>query len=221
MKNESEKITILLVEDHHLIRKGVAAILEHDDRFQLIAEATKGEEAVNKALELNPDIILMDINLPDISGVEATSRICCKRPASKVIAMTMHIEVHWVDQMLRAGAWGYLSKNSLPEELFDAIINVYSGKRFLTQEIKESIVEKAINPNAGPVDIKKLSRREMQVANYIKSGQSTRQIAEALSIAEKTVEVHRYKILRKLKIRNSKVLITMMYENPFLLQNAF
>ena len=220
MRNESEKITILLVEDHHLIRKGVAAILSLENRFQLIAEATKGEEAVNKALELNPDIILMDINLPDISGVEATSRIRCKRPASKIIAMTMHIEAHWVDQMLRAGASGYLSKNSLPEELFDAIISVYSGKKFLTQEIKECIVEKAINPNAGPLDMKKLSRREMEVANYLKSGQSTRQIAQALSIAEKTVEVHRYKILRKLKIRNSKVLIAMMYENPFLLQNA-
>jgi DNA-binding NarL/FixJ family response regulator len=202
-----EKITILIADDHTLVRETWSFILNTDERFKVIAESGSGEEAVELAKQLRPHIVIMDINLPGMNGIEATQLIRKYSPASKILGVSLHTQPTYARKMIQKGAMGYVTKNSSREEMFKAIIEVQSGRRYICDEIKNILSEQVINGEDQQQGLNALSQREIEIINFIKRGFSSKEIAESLDISVKTVEVHRYNVLKKLNLKNSAALV--------------
>ena len=205
-----EKITLLIADDHTLIRETWSLILKSDDRFNVIAETGTGEEAIELARELRPNVVLMDINLPGMNGIEATQQIRKFSPGSKVLAISLHTQPSYARQMIKNGAMGYVTKNSSRAEMFKAILEVHSGKKYICDEIKNNLSEQIINGDEQPNGINTLTQREIEVITCVNNGNSSKEIAKTLQIAVKTVEVHRYNILKKLHLKNSSALVNFV-----------
>ena len=205
-----EKVTILLVDDHKLIRESWSFILNSDPRFTVVGETSSGEEAISLAKEMNPQIILMDVNMSPMNGFEATEQIHQVSPESKVIAVSMHTMPAYAKRMLQLGAMGYVTKNSSKDEMIAAIIEVSNGKRFICDEVKEILAQQEVNDDGGDGGMNNLSRREIDIIKLIKEGLSSKEIALKLDISLKTVEVHRYNILKKLKLKNTAALVNFI-----------
>ena len=202
-----EKITILIADDHTLVRETWSFILNTDERFNVIAESGSGEEAVELARQLRPNIVIMDINLPGMNGIEATQLIRKYSPASKILGVSLHTQPIYARKMIQKGAMGYVTKNSSREEMFKAIMEVQSGRRYICEEIKNILSEQVINGEDQNTGLNALSQREIEIINFIKKGFSSKEIAESLEISVKTVEVHRYNVLKKLNLKNSAALV--------------
>lgn len=202
-----EKITILIADDHTLVRETWSFILNTDDRFQVIAECGSGEEAVEQAKQLRPNIVIMDINLPGMNGIEATQLIRKFSPASRILGVSLHTQPTYARKMIQKGAMGYVTKNSSREEMFKAITEIQAGRRYICEEIKNILSEQVINGEDQQGGLNALSQREIEIINFIKKGFSSKEIAENLDISVKTVEVHRYNILKKLNLKNSAALV--------------
>jgi len=157
-----EKITLLIADDHTLIRETWSLILKSDDRFNVIAETGTGEEAIELARELRPNVVLMDINLPGMNGIEATQQIRKFSPGSKVLAISLHTQPSYARQMIKNGAMGYVTKNSSRAEMFKAILEVHSGKKYICDEIKNNLSEQIINGDEQPNGINTLTQREIE-----------------------------------------------------------
>jgi len=207
------KITILIADDHTLIRETWSFILNSDPKFQVVAECGTGEEAVTKARELHPDIVIMDINMPGINGIEATEQIKKISPESKIIGVSLHTQPTYARKMMQKGAMGYVTKNSSREEMFKAIEEVYEGKKYICEEIKNILSEQVLSGDDQPTGLNTLSQREIQIIALIKKGYSSKEIAESLEISVKTVEVHRYNILKKLNLRNAAALVHFIHNS--------
>ncbi|HEX6173731.1 MAG TPA: response regulator transcription factor [Candidatus Binatia bacterium] len=193
--------TILIADDHRLLREGLRALLERDG-FQVVAEADNGRSAVRLAKELQPDIVITDIAMPDLNGLEATRQICAEAPRAKVLALSMHTESRFVLGILEAGASGYLLKDAAFEELSVAIKAILRDQIYLSPAIAGVVVRQSL----GHVGSKprseraKLSKREREVLQLIAEGKSTKEIAAKLYVSVKTVETHRKQIMDKLDI---------------------
>lgn len=206
-----EKITILLVDDHKLIRDSWAFILNSDPRFQVIGETSDGNEAVQIAKAKKPMIVLMDINMIPMSGIEATPLIREVSPASKVIGVSMHSMPGYAKRMIQSGARGYVTKNSSKEELIAAILEVHQGKKYICDEVKNAVAHDVLEEEEVSQPARKgLSTRELEIMEFIKKGFSSKEIATQLGITLKTVEVHRYNILKKLDLKNAAALVNYM-----------
>ena len=205
-----EKVTILLVDDHKLIRDSWSFILNSDPRFSVIAETSSGEEAILIAGQKKPEIILMDVNMSPVNGFDATKQIQKVSPESKVIAVSMHTMPAYAKRMLQLGAMGYVTKNSSKEEMIAAIIEVSEGKKYICEEVKNILAQQELDETAAQGDMNNLSRREIDIIKLIKEGMSSKQIALELDISLKTVEVHRYNILKKLKLKNTAALVNFI-----------
>lgn len=205
-----EKISVLIADDHKLIRETWSYILNNDSRFEVIAECGDSEQAVEMSRMKRPQIVLMDINMMPISGFEATERIRKVSPLSKVIGVSMHSQPAYAKKMLQIGARGYVTKNSSKEEMIKAIMEVYSGNKYVCEEIKNNISDQVLEENSDTPNVNALTEREIQIINLIKEGQSSKEIASVLAISLKTVEVHRHNILKKLKLKNSASLVNFM-----------
>lgn len=200
-----EKISILLVDDHKLIRDSWSFILNSDSRFKVIGETSSGEEAIEIVKNKNPMIILMDVNMSPINGFDATEQIREISPDSRVIAVSMHTMPAYAKRMLQIGAMGYVTKNSSKDEMINAIIEVSSGRKYICEEVKAILADQEMEE--GTDELNNLSRRELDIINLIKGGLSSREIALELEISLKTVEVHRYNVLKKLKLKNTAALV--------------
>ena len=201
-----EPISILIADDHKLIRDTWSFILNNDTRFKVVAECSNGEEAIEQARNKRPQIVLMDINMSPVSGLEATKQIRKVSPGSKVIGVSMHSQPAYAKKMLQIGAKGYVTKNSSRDEMFKAILEVYKGNRYICDEVKNILSEQIMDdgPSQG---INALSERELQIVKLIKEGFSSKEISAQLNISLKTVEVHRHNILKKLNLKNSAALV--------------
>ena len=201
-----EAISILIADDHKLIRDTWSFILNTDNRFKVVAECSNGEEAIEQAKQKRPQIVLMDINMTPVSGLEATKQIRKVSPGSKVIGVSMHSQPAYAKKMLQIGAKGYVTKNSSRDEMFKAIMEVHHGNRYICDEVKNIISEQIMDdsPSQG---INALSERELQIVKLIKEGFSSKEISGQLNISLKTVEVHRHNILKKLSLKNSAALV--------------
>lgn len=202
-----EKITILIADDHTLVRETWSFILNTVDHFTVVAECGSGEEAVEKAKQLRPDIVIMDINLPGMNGIEATQLIRKFSPASKILGVSLHTQPTYARKMIQKGASGYVTKNSSREEMFKAIVEVHEGRRYICDEIKNILSEQVINGEDQQVGVNALSQREIEIIKFIRKGYSSKEIAERLDISVKTVEVHRYNVLKKLNLKNAAALV--------------
>lgn len=205
-----EKIAILLVDDHKLIRESWALILNTDPRFKVIGETSDVEEALEIAKEKKPGIILMDINMTPVNGFEATILLRKYMPGSKIIGISMHCMPAYARRMLQLGAMGYVTKNSSKDEFFEAIVEVDDGNKYLCKEVKNILALQELEEEGDHPDMNALSRREIDVVQLIKEGLSSREIATQLGISLKTVEVHRYNVLKKLDIKNTAALVNFI-----------
>jgi len=204
------KITILLVDDHKLIRDSWSFILNSDSRFQVIGETSNVDEAIAICKQKKPEIVLMDINMSPVNGFEATKLLRKYSPVSKIIGISMHSMPAYARKMLQLGAMGYVTKNSSKDELLKAIVEISSGKKYVCEEVKNILAQQELEDEGGQPDLNALSRREIDIIQLIKEGLSSREIASRLEISLKTVEVHRYNILKKLNLRNTAALVNFI-----------
>jgi len=195
---------ILLADDHKIIRDGLRVLIERERGMSVIGDAETGLEAVAMATRLSPDIVVMDIGMPDLNGIEAARQISAIAPNVKVIGLSMHSDRRYVTEMLRAGAAGYLLKDSAFEELAQAIRAVVCGRIYLSPAIADTVVAAAIHRDTerGNTAYSQLTEREREVLQQLAEGKSTRAIAESLYVSVKTVETHRRHIMKKLKLRS-------------------
>jgi DNA-binding NarL/FixJ family response regulator len=206
-----DKISILLVEDHKLIRETWALLLQSDPRFQVIGETDNVDQALQICRDKHPAIVLMDINMSPINGFEATQLIRKYIPATKIIGVSMHSMPAYAQRMLQNGAYGYVTKNSSKEELFEALLEVQKGNKYICREVKDILAHQKLEmTEEGTPDLNTLSRRELEVIQLIKSGLSSKEIAQKLDLSLKTVEVHRYNILKKLHLKNTAALVNFI-----------
>ncbi len=198
------KTRILLVDDHGLIRKGIHALLAAEIDFEVVAEAESGREAIDLVREHLPDVVIMDVSMPDMNGILATRRITSEFENIKVLALSMHPVGNMVAEMLKAGSSGYLTKNCASDELVSAVRMVHANKIYLSPEISRSVVEDYITRLGGECDTGNgpLSSRESEVLQLVAEGKPTKMIATMLCISEKTVGAHRQSIMDKLGIRS-------------------
>lgn len=199
------QINLLLADDHMVIRSGLRMLLEAQEDMTIIGEAENGRQAVEKAQALNPDVILMDIQMPDMNGIEATRRIKEVAPKSAVLALTMYEDDQYFFEMLQAGASGYLPKRAAPDELVSAIRAVSRGEVFLYPSLAGRLVQDYLQRAAAgvqpPVD-DELTPREREVLVLVAEGLNNAEIADRLVISAKTVDRHRENIMRKLNLHN-------------------
>ena len=212
-----EKITILIVDDHKLIRETWRYLLASETGFDVIGDCGDAQEAVDIARIKKPNIILMDIDLPPFSGVEATRQVRKFSPGSKTIGVSMHSHPTYVKKMFQAGARGFITKNSTREEMLLGITEVNNGNEFICSEIRMVMdkTEKAAEEETQ--DINLLTSREIEIISLIKAGKSSREIAEILFISLKTVQGHRQNIHKKLKLNNSASLINYINNSASLI----
>ena len=202
-----KKITVAIVDDHKLIRQMWSTMLKSNSEIEVTGESEAMDEAVEMIRVKRPDIVLLDINLVQGSGLDAVPMIRKYSPGSKIIAVSMHNEPAYVKKMMKLGAKAYVTKNSSHEEMFKAIDEVMAGKTYLCAEIKNILADKALsNDNTEPT-VKDLSMREIEIVKLLKTGLSSKEIATQLNITVRTAEVHRHNILKKLKIKNTALLI--------------
>ncbi len=199
-----EKIRILLADDHALVREGIRRVLEEDPEFEVLAEASDGEEAVALAREHRPDVAVVDISMPLASGFEVTARLQVEAAATRVLILSMHDDAEYVMRAVRAGARGYLLKDEAgPSQLREAVRAVHSGSSFFTSAVAARLAAGLRGDEAepqGPV-LGVLTARELDVLKGIAAGQSNKQIAADLGISRRTVESHRESLMRKIDIR--------------------
>ncbi len=194
-------IRVLLVDDHELVRIGIKRLLSDIPGIEVVGEASTGEEALDLAPKLKPNVILMDVNMPGMGGLEATRRLKRITPDSKVLVVTVYGDEPYPSRVLQAGAVGYITKGAGISEMVQAIKAVNIGKRYISAEIAQQLALKHVSEeSASPLD--DLSEREMQVMIMISSGQEVSDVAEQLCLSPKTVNSYRYRIFEKLNIHN-------------------
>lgn len=208
-----EKINILITEDHKLVRETWTFMLNEIPAFNVVGEAGTGEEAVELARQLRPHVILMDINLPGINGIEATALIRKFSPGSKILCVSLHSQPAYVRKIMKAGASGYVTKNSTQEEMAEAIHAVHQNKKYFCEEVQNILAEQELCKSTEKNGLDSLSCRELDVIQYVIKGSSSKEIANSINIAVKTVEVHRYNILKKLKLKNVAALVNFINKN--------
>ncbi|MEI8352238.1 MAG: response regulator transcription factor, partial [bacterium] len=195
-------VRVMLADDHKIVRESFRALLEAEPSFQVVADVGDGQECVRAALELKPDVIVMDITMPNLDGPSATRRILSQLPQTRVIALSMHTHHRFVSIMLDAGASGYILKSCHAKELIAAIRLTASGKSYYSPGIRPTAPSPPPYRGAPVSPVVILSDREREVLKFFTDGLETREIAQALEMSEKTVSTHREHIMQKLGINN-------------------
>ena len=197
-------IKVFIADDHQIVRQGLRTLLEREPDLEVVAEAENGRSTVRLARESHPEVIIMDVAMPDMNGIEATRQIISEMPKVKVIALSMYADRRFVANMLKAGASGYLLKDCASEELVRAIRVVMAHKTFLSPGVADIVVKDYVQAPLGSEvsAFSVLSNREREVLQLMAEGRSTNQIAECLHVSVKTVETHRQQMMQKLKIHS-------------------
>jgi len=197
-------IRVLLVDDHRMVLEGLRVLLEPLEYLEVVGTASTGAEALTAAAATRPHVVLLDINLPDTSGVEVFQQLTATYPGLKIVALTTINERSYLTRMLEAGAAGYVLKNALPEELAEAIAKVYAGKKYFSDEVQELLLTPPAPAGpAAPV----LTPREKEVLAQIANGYTSQEIADRLFVSHLTIETHRRSLLTKFEVSNAAMLI--------------
>ncbi|HYM24419.1 MAG TPA: response regulator transcription factor [Vicinamibacterales bacterium] len=208
-------LRILIVDDHAVVRRGVRALLESQPQWEIAAEATTGREAVELARRLRPDIVIMDLSLPELNGLDATRLILKDAPGSEVLVLTMHHSEELARNVLQAGARGYILKSDADECLIAAVESLRDHKPFLTSSVTEFVLDDYLRRAGGPQDLLSttVTAREREIIQLLAEGKSNKEAASALGISVKTIEAHRANLMRKLRLRSVSDLVRYAIRN--------
>ena len=202
-----------MADDHSIVRAGLRRIVEESGEMQVVAEASDGREAIRLVNATTPDVAVIDISMPGLDGLEVISQLQTQHPELPILVLTMHEEGQYVVRAIQAGAMGYLTKQSAPEQLVSAILKIYGGQRYITDEAAESLALKVAKGSDGTSPLDSLSMRELQVLRRLAMGHTNREIARAYHISIKTVDTYRARLLKKLGLRNNAELSRFAIQN--------
>jgi DNA-binding NarL/FixJ family response regulator len=209
-------ISVLIADDEHLIRAGLVELLSSDAAIQIVGEASTGREAIHTTVRLRPDVVLMDIRMPDLDGIAATAELARVAPDSKILILTTFEDEDYIFRSLRAGASGFLLKRTRPEDLIEAVHAVAVGDSLLSPSVTRLVINRIaqhpIAATAGRDEIDVLTPREREVLTLVARGLSNREIAAALTVEESTIRTHVKRILMKLQIRDRVQAVILAYE---------
>ncbi len=206
-------IHVLLADDHHIVRAGLSRMVAEAEDIDVVAEASDGMTALKAVRETRPDVAVIDISMPGMDGLEVVARIRAECPDVPVLILTMHEEEQYVVRAIEAGAMGYVTKQSAPEQLVEAIRRIHSGSRYLTEEVSELLALRLARGVDGKSLLDSLSTRELQVLRRLAKGHTNREIASAYNISIKTVDTYRFRLLKKLNLRNNAELSRFAIQN--------
>lgn len=198
-------IRILLADDHVLVRQGFKMILSAQPDMQIVGEAANGRETVELAEKLQPDLVLMDVTMPELNGIEATRRLAAASPRTRVLALSMHKDAVYVREILRAGARGYLLKDSADADLIAAVRSIAKGEGYLSPAVSDAVLTDYRRHVTDPLDL--LTSREREVLQMIAEGKTNKEIATTLNLSVYTVEAHRGRVMEKLNLHSTGELV--------------
>ena len=211
----TDTIKIMLVDDHSLVRDGIKSLLEDEEDFQVIAEVNSGQAAINKLAEVNPDIIIMDIRMAGMSGIEATKQLVQQGASQRILMLSMHDSEEYVLQSIEAGAKGYLLKDAGREEFLKAIRTVHEGGLYFSGDVSKFLVNQLLQNNGRSISIPSspssqvtieptisLTKRESQILKLAATGMSNQEIADHLGKSKRTIESHRFNLMKKMEAKN-------------------
>src|SRR5688572_15294770 len=206
-----KSLRILLADDHEMVRQGLRAVIEEQHGWEVCGEARTGREAVNKACELKPDIIVMDFTMPELNGMEATRQIHAALPRTQILILTMHESEELVREVLAAGARGYMLKSDAGRAMVDAIQALADQKPYFTSKVSALVLHGYLNPTTR--ENPTLTPREREIVQLVAEGKSTKEVADKLKISPKTAETHRTNIMRKLNFHSVSDLVRYAIRN--------
>ena len=204
-------ISVLLVDSHELVRTGIEALLNAAEDIAVVGVAKSGEEAVDAMATLSPDVVLMDVNMPGIGGIEASRKILQDNPEAKIITLSFNNDGPITPQLFKLGVLGFISKNSPVDEMINAIRKVMAGDCYLSADVVNNLATQGL-PGYYESPFSKLSRRESEVVNLILQGKSIKEMSELLILSDKTVNTYRYRLYDKLNIKNDVELTRLAYK---------
>jgi DNA-binding NarL/FixJ family response regulator len=206
-----KSLRILLADDHEMVRQGLRAVIEEQHGWEVCGEARTGREAVARALDLRPDIVVMDFTMPELNGMDATREIHAALPRTQVLILTMHESEELVPEVLAAGALGYMLKSDAGSALVDAIQSLADQKPYFTSKVSTLVLKGYLNPATRESPV--LTPREREIVQMVAEGKSTKEVAEKLRISVKTADTHRTNIMRKLKLHSVSELVRYAIRN--------
>ena len=206
-------IQVMLADDHSIVRAGLRRIIEETQDIEVITEASNGREAIRLAHQHPPDIAIIDISMPDLDGLEVTGRLLTDYPHLPILILTMYEEAQYAIKAIEVGAKGYITKKSAPEQLVAAIRKVFAGQLYITEQVAEALALRVAKKSQNRSSLDTLSTRELQVLRRLALGHTNREIAEAYCISVKTVDTYRYRLLKKLNLRNNAELSRFAIQN--------
>jgi two-component system, NarL family, response regulator NreC len=211
MPTGSSQISILLADDHAVVRSGFAGMLNAEWDLKVVGEAENGRQAVEMAAQLRPDLVVMDVTMPELNGIEAARRIASQSPRTRILALSMHKDAVYVREILRAGAHGYLLKDSSQADFLAAVRAIAQGKGWLSPEVSDAVLDDYRRHVTNPIDL--LSTREREVLQMIAESKTNKEIASALHLSVYTVEAHRGRIMEKLNLHSIGELVRFAMRN--------
>jgi DNA-binding NarL/FixJ family response regulator len=206
-----KSLRILLADDHEMVRQGLRAVIEEQRGWEVCGEARTGREAVARALELKPDVVVMDFTMPELNGMEATRQIRAVLPRTQVLILTMHESEELIPEVLAAGALGYVLKSDAGGSLVEAIQSLASQKPYFTSKVSTMVLKGYLNPSTRETPV--LTPREREIVQLVAEGKSTKELADKLNISPKTADTHRTNIMRKLNLHSVSELVRYAIRN--------
>jgi len=211
--NKRKKIKLLLVDDHPVVRKGIGSCFNGHGQVEVVGEAVDGQEAINKVKELSPEIVLMDIEMPVMNGLEATRLINRDFPEVKVLILSVLTKKEQVLEIIKSGAQGYVLKDSSPADLVRAIESIHNGRAFFSPDISQIMLDQYLDEASDGEDSRRLTSRELEVVGMIAEGQSNKDMANKLGVGVRTIETHRERVMNKLDIHSVAGLVKYAIAN--------
>lgn len=209
----SKKISVVLADDHSIVRKGISLVLENDEQIEIIGQASDGKEALEMVEKLTPDVLVADISMPELNGIELTRQISEKELSTNILILSTHFEEEYILKSFDAGASGYLPKDADEDEVINAIHTIAEGEIYYTPEVSQILAQSVIKKNKKELgENKELTEREIEVLQLVVDGLSNKEIADKLFISVRTVDTHRRNLMEKLEAKNTAELVRKAFE---------